>query len=451
MRLSAALLLLLLRIPLPAQPIVTHVILITLDAMRPEFYQDPSFPTPNLQHMMQEGAYAKHLRPVNPTVTYPNHISMITGALPARHGVYYNAPFTPLSTAFSWNFYARIIKIPTLFDKIHAENKITAALDWPASVGMKSVDFNFPNYWGIDTTTDNATLMREVIYPPGLWEELETNALGKVVGEEINSDSLLRTDENMGRIAGYLIMRYKPTFMAMHIVEADAAQHHYGTKGYKVMAAISSADHTVGDVLEAVERAGLQDSTAILVAGDHGFADIHAVISPNVWLARAGVFHPITATNPTHWRARFHSATGMAFLYLEDKKDTAAIGQARRALDNLPAKYRRLFRLLERPQLDQMGIDSAVALGFAPEVGIQVSGAWDVDPLRATHGGTHGFMNDTQEMMTGFIAYGAGIRKGTVLTEMSMPDIAPLIARLLGISFDCPDGVLWPGLLLIKK
>ncbi|WP_431211770.1 alkaline phosphatase family protein [Puia sp. P3] len=54
--------------------------------MRPEFYEDPSWPAPNLQYMMKEGAYAVHVRPVFPTVTLPNHTAMITGALPARSG-----------------------------------------------------------------------------------------------------------------------------------------------------------------------------------------------------------------------------------------------------------------------------------------------------------------------------------------------------------------------------
>ncbi|HXB08253.1 MAG TPA: alkaline phosphatase family protein, partial [Puia sp.] len=85
-----------------------HVILITIDGMRPEFYLDPAWPAPNLQHLMQEGAYAIRMRPVFPTVTLPNHTTMITGALPARHGVYYNGPFNPLATGMAWNFFARV-------------------------------------------------------------------------------------------------------------------------------------------------------------------------------------------------------------------------------------------------------------------------------------------------------------------------------------------------------
>lgn len=424
------------------QPAARHVVLITIDGMRPEFYRDLSWPAPNLQHLVSEGAYALQVRPVFPTVTLPNHTAMVTGALPARSGVYLNSPFTPLSTSPAWNFYASIIKVPTLFDVVHATGQVTAAIDWPVTVGATSIDYNFPDYWGFNDSTDNIALTRSAVHPAGLWEELETNALGKVPGEEINSDHFLRTDENAGRIAAYLIMKYRPAFTAFHITETDHAQHDHGREGYEVRAAVAAADRAVGDVLEAIARAGIRDSTTVIIAGDHGFADIHAALCPNIWLAQ----NDLLRKGP-HWRARFQSASGAALLYLEDKKDTKTLAAVLQVLNGLPTKYRGLFRMLERPELDRLGVDSAAALALSPQLGIAISGASEGEVLRAAHGGTHGFMNDEPQMMTGFIAWGAGIRNGTVITVMGTQDIAPLIAKLLGINFNCPDGVLYPGIL----
>jgi len=426
---------------LSAQP-AKHVILITIDGMRPEFYEDPGWPTPNLQHLMQEGAYAVRVRSVFPTVTLPNHTAMITGALPARSGVYYNVPFNPLSSAMAWNFFANIIRVPTLFDAVHATGKVTAAIDWPVTVGMASIDYNFPDYWGFSDSTDNIALVKQGVHPSGLWEELEANVLGKVPSEEINSDHFLRTDENAGRIAAYLIQKYKPVFTAFHITETDHAQHDHGREGYEVRAAVAAADRAVGDVLEAVERAGIKDSTTILICGDHGFTDIHSVLLPNVWLAQNGLFQ-----KGPHWRAKFQSASGSAFLYLEDRKDVKTAAAVRQMLTELPEKYRHLFRVLERPELDRLGVDSAVVLALAPTLGIAIGNSGEGEVLRAAHGGTHGFMNDEPQMMTGFIAYGAGIAKGTVIGEMGTQDVAPIIAKLLGLDFKCPDGVLYPGIL----
>ena len=50
-------------------------------------------------------------------------------------------------------------------------------------------------------------------------------------------------------------------------------------------------------------------------------------------------------------------------------------------------------------------------------------------------------------MHTGFVAKGAGIRAGASVPLMPLTSIAPLVAQLLGLDFEAPDGVLYPGLL----
>jgi hypothetical protein len=67
-----------------------------------------------------------------------------------------------------------------------------------------------------------------------------------------------------------------------------------------------------------------------------------------------------------------------------------------------------------------------------------------------TSGGHHGYDPNIPEMYTGFIAAGAGIRKGGKVKELSEQDIAPLIAELLGVEFKTPDGKLVPGIINVK-
>src|SRR5690606_41355692 len=50
-----------------------HVVLISVDGFRPEFYLDERWPAPMLQRMAREGAHARAVRGVMPTVTYPSH------------------------------------------------------------------------------------------------------------------------------------------------------------------------------------------------------------------------------------------------------------------------------------------------------------------------------------------------------------------------------------------
>ena len=67
-----------------------HVVIISLDGFPSWALDDPSLPVPTLRRLAAKGALAKGMRPVNPTVTWPNHTTLITGVTPAKHGVLYN-------------------------------------------------------------------------------------------------------------------------------------------------------------------------------------------------------------------------------------------------------------------------------------------------------------------------------------------------------------------------
>src|SRR5215217_6214473 len=107
-----------------------------------------------------------------------------------------------------------------------------------------------------------------------------------------------------------------------------------------------------------------------------------------------------------------------------------------------------MFDVKDRAQLDAVGSDPNVALVLAPRQGFTVSNAATGNFLRTASGGTHGFYPDFKEIQTGFVAFGKGIKKGAVIPEMGLQDIAPLIAKLLNINFPSADGTLYPGLLV---
>src|SRR5262249_62130502 len=68
-----------------------HVILISVDGMPPDYYTAPEklgLRVPTLTMMKQGGAYADGMEGVYPTVTYPQHTTMVTGLRPAGHGLF---------------------------------------------------------------------------------------------------------------------------------------------------------------------------------------------------------------------------------------------------------------------------------------------------------------------------------------------------------------------------
>lgn len=93
-----------------------YVVMISIDGLRPEFYKDHSWPAPNIQALARNGVYADGVRGVFPTVTYPSHTTILTGALPAKHGIYYNTPFEPEGQTGNWYWEESLIKVATLWD-----------------------------------------------------------------------------------------------------------------------------------------------------------------------------------------------------------------------------------------------------------------------------------------------------------------------------------------------
>ncbi len=425
-----------------AQP-VRHVVLISIDGFRPDFYGDLSWPAPVLQQHRQVGAYARAVRPVFPSVTYPDHATMVTGALPARHGIYYNTPFEPTGQTGRWYWEADSIRVPALWDAVRAAGGTTAAVSWPVSVGA-DIDYNVPEVWSLDPSEDAVAPMRRNARPAGLLERLERDAVGPLTAARVSDDFLAR-DEAAAAMGAYLFEQHRPTLLFVHLISVDHYAHEEGRDGPMVRQSVATVDRGVGALVRAVERAGLSDSTAFIVTGDHGFMDIHTRLAPNRWLMDAGLLE--AGRDRGAWRAAFLTSGAAAFLHLRDPNDAGALAAARAALDRVPPELRALFRVLERDELDALGAAPQAALALSPHPGVVFTGSTSAPVLSAATGGTHGYLADFPEMQTGLVAWGAGIRPDAVVHQMRLTDVAPLVAELLGLSFTAPDGVLLPGLL----
>lgn len=267
-----------------------HVVIISIDGFRPEFYQDNSWATPNLRQMAASGVQANGVRSVFPSVTYPSHTTILTGVMPAQHGIYYNAPFEPGGQTGRWYWEENLIKTETLWDAVRKAGLKSASVFWPVSAGAP-IDYNIPEVWSLDKNIDRVTPIRQGATPKGLLEEIEQNATGKLQEKDLDSDYMI-ADENGSRMAAYLIQTYKPNLLTFHIYAVDHAAHGEGRDGEHVRKAVATADRAVGNILEAIEKAGIKESTAVIVTGDHGFVDINQSLSPNVALAKNGLIGP---------------------------------------------------------------------------------------------------------------------------------------------------------------
>jgi predicted AlkP superfamily pyrophosphatase or phosphodiesterase len=119
---------------LKQDPPASYLVILSLDGLNPEWYLDEKWPAPTLQQLAREGTHAKRVRGVFPSVTFPSHITLVTGALPNEHGVLSNGVFNPGGDDSSY-WYADQIKIKTLWDVVKENGGISAGFNWPVSVG----------------------------------------------------------------------------------------------------------------------------------------------------------------------------------------------------------------------------------------------------------------------------------------------------------------------------
>ncbi|MEP7376055.1 MAG: ectonucleotide pyrophosphatase/phosphodiesterase [Chitinophagaceae bacterium] len=424
-----------------------HVVLISIDGLRPEMYLTPSpspsgegsWPTPNLQLLMKQGVYAKHMKSVFPSYTYPSHVAMLTGALPARSGICYNAP---IGSKGDWNWFTKDIEVPTLWQVLKKLKMTSSAIEWPVSVGPE-ITYNIPEIWSKENPDDRITEVRKYA-TKGLIEEIEANATDKLDSSNMTEENFSLA-ANSARMAAYIFKKYQPNLMALHFAEVDGFEHGYGREGDSVRMAVAAVDKAIGEVMNAIEESGLKNTTTVLIVGDHGFSDIHEAIYPNTWLANKGLKGYL-----------FQPAGGSAFLYHEKSMvngqwsmvndEDLMMDSVRGILNALPDSTKKLFRVIEKKELIKMGADKNAVLALAAVPGIVFGGASD-KLTKAVSGGHHGYDPNLPEMYTGFIAAGAGINKVKVIDELCVTDVAPLIAKLLGIEFNCPDGRLIKNIL----
>jgi predicted AlkP superfamily pyrophosphatase or phosphodiesterase len=427
---------------------VKHVVLISIDGFHPDMYLDKSWPSPNLKALMKQGTYADHMLSVFPSYTYPSHTAMLTGAYPARSGIYYNQP---IGSKGDWNWFADKIRVQTLWQIMKNKGLTTAAIEWPVSV-TKDITYNVPEIWS-DKYPDRITEARKYA-TPGLIEEIEIKATGKLDSNNMNEDAF-SMDDNSARMAAYIFKTKRPALLAVHFAEVDGVEHEYGRDADSVRIALAAVDHNIGVIVEAIRRSNMTDSTVVIVVGDHGFSTIHAVMRVNLLIKNT--------------RAKFIAAGGSAFLYPNSgtkKADQAVmIKDVVDSLNKLPKDKRKMFRIIDRKELDKMGADSSAILALAAVPGMVFSGS-TVPKKPESHGpgtliqnnqldgffipttgGHHGYDPNMPEMYTGFIASGPGIIKGGHIKSLCVTDISPLIAKLLGIEFKTPDGRLVDGII----
>ncbi len=407
-----------------------YLVLISLDGLRPEFYLDDAFAAPELRALVRAGSAARAAEGVFPTVTYPNHASIVTGVRPARHGIFFNVRFDPRGTRGRWYEEASDLRASPLWEWARAAGLRTAGVSWPSTLGAR-IDLLLPER-DYHVRPDPLDVMGAAV-TPGLLERL-----GLVPRPDIFRDAI-EWDAFLTAVSAAIIRDARPHLLMLHLVQLDHFQHRGGRAGAGVKPALARVDTHIGTLRRALEEAGVATRTTIVITGDHGFQDVERTLFPNQILAAAGLRDCPRAGDG--WRATVHIAGGAAAVFVAPAGDMTTARQAEAALRG--AATGRLT-IVSREELDAMGAMPGAAFAIEAAPGFDLSGSCSRFGAKreasAISRGSHGFLPFRPSMATGFIAAGFGVRAGTVLDRIRLVDIAPTAARLLGIAAPAVEG-----------
>lgn len=415
------------------------VLMIAIDGLRPVDVieaEKRGLKVPNLRRFVKEGAFAQGVTGVLPTVTYPSHTTLITGASPARHGVLANTTFDPLQANYDgWYWYAGDIKVPTLWDAAGKAGLPTGNIHWPVSVAA-SPRYNVPQIWRAGTA-DDAKLLA-ALATPNLVPALE-----KAVGEPYAAgiDESIEADENRGRFAAQLLRGYKPAFTTVYLAALDHEQHAMGPGSPQAHAVLERIDAVVGQLVAAGQAA--HPDIAVAVVSDHGFETITSETNFFRAFIDAGLLK-VEGGKIKDWEAAPWASGGSAAIVLRRPDDAALVARVRSVLETLKADpATRISRIVEGTEIAKRGANPAATFLIDLAPGAMTGGfAYASGPVAGPphYKGMHGYFPDNANMRSAFFIMGKGVARGKDLGQIDMRAIAPTLAGLLGA--DLPDAEL---------
>jgi hypothetical protein len=176
----------------------------------------------------------------------------------------------------------------------------------------------------------------------------------------------------------------------------------------------------------------------LLVVGDRGFAPVHSLFAPNAALLAAGLKTPAPGSEGLmRWSAIARSNGGSAFVYAQRESDAVL---ARKALTQ-QAERLGGFRIVAADELLRGGADPEAWFGLEAQPGFVFDDTVRHTPLApAAIRGASGYLPQRAEMDAGFVAWGRGVRPRVRVPRMRQCDVAPTVAKLLGLELGATAG-----------
>lgn len=427
----------------------SNIVLITVDAIIYKYIHNPNLKIPNLRWIMENGASAEKVKSVYPTVTWPNHVSIVTGTYPRKHGVIGNWVIDRANQRVGEYYGDQVwtkeeaIHGQTLYDVAKEKGLVTASVCWPGTRDASTIDFNIP------FCTDQSML--EAHSTTSLWKELLDSGL------PVDSFGTWMKDKSRNHMldwlstetAKHIIRHHQPNLFMMRYASTDSYQHEYGPYTNEAFWALEYVDSKIGEIMDVLKEVGIWENTDLFVMSDHGFFETTKTIYPNILFKNKGW---IQENNIGDSQVIATSNGGSGFVYiLEDEalqreqlknEVREALLQTEGIIDVIESEDFEKYGLPKEGELQNIRPDFIFETEpnyFIHYDGFDVKGE-KVVTKGAKFRGMHGHFPNHDELKGFFMATGCSIKTGLEIPEINNIDVAPSIAQLFNGQIQDADG-----------
>lgn len=373
-----------------------YVIMISTDGFRYDYAK--KYNAENLLKLSENGVKAEAMIPSYPSITFPNHWSLITGLYPSHHGLIDNFFYdyqrkesyamSNKKNAEDGSWYGGT----PLWSLAEKQGMISASLMW---VGSAS----------------NAGRMRPTYYYPYHEKFTPSEKVEKVV-------NWLKLSEDK-----------RPHFISLYFPEVDGSGHHFGPDTQETETAVHLVDKAIGDLVQKVGDLGLKNVNFVFVS-DHGMIKVDG-----------GTPLEIPALLFDKSRFDFYNSQTLLRVYVKNPDEIKAVYKELKDhktddyevyLDKRLPKY--LHFATKDDQYNRIG--QILLLPKAPKIFLEKG--------KKTSVGKHGYNPRTvPEMKATFYAWGPEFKNNLEIDEFANINVYPLVAEVLGLKIDQPiDGKL---------
>ena len=383
--------------PTPASQ--STVVLVSIDALRADALGSGNMPA--LDAIAADGVHARWMNPSYPTLTFPNHYTLVTGLRPDHHGVVHNQ--------------MRDTNLGTFVSK---EQSAADGRWWAGGEPL----------W---TTMEREGQRTAVLFWPG--------SLAEIHGERPSQwrpfDKTMTVDARVQQLLDWLDLPapQRPRFIAAYFDQYDVAAHQCGAHCPDAIAAERAVDDGLAKLRAGIAARSGKQRIDLVVVSDHGMADVangniryldDLVPADAIDIQDDG---PIVLVAP---RAG-HEAEAMRLVGRHDHSEC--------------------WRRESLPPAWHYGSNARI-----PAIVCQSDEGWLLElhgdkPFTQPVKGEHGYAPESPSMRATFVAEGPDFRRGVELAPFDNVDVYPLLTRLLGVPALPNDGDIAPLLPALNR